>query len=267
MSHTNDRGELYGVALTIRPTGALTFRRLPSAILHISTYPFMPPTAMSGWLRRLFMLAKGHYPNTSVNDPAYYVMPKDYHVLGAYPQPEKSHASKRRCEVHVTKRHGVRGFNHNAFSRLTGSRTKHEVYQLHTWEYLFAEQLIGIVLHREASALEPLASLINFGSKCGKEGFAYLESVSSVRCFRQTSQAGLPTVPATGEELLGAPADLFLAYRHEHGEQEAFDPKTLKPSRVSGFAPTWMGWPSDEAILDYLTDGEYLVPKGIIEVF
>ena len=57
---------MYGISLDIHPTGGLTFRRMPSAILHISTYPFLPPTTMSGWLRRLLMLSAGHYPETRV---------------------------------------------------------------------------------------------------------------------------------------------------------------------------------------------------------
>lgn len=52
--------------LTIKPTAGLTFRRMPSSILHISTYPFLTPTTMSGFLRRLKLLEAGHLPKTEV---------------------------------------------------------------------------------------------------------------------------------------------------------------------------------------------------------
>ena len=43
---------MWMLQLGIKPTSGLTFRRMPSSILHISTYRFLPPTTMSGFLRR-----------------------------------------------------------------------------------------------------------------------------------------------------------------------------------------------------------------------
>lgn len=256
---------IYGVKLLIRPTGALTFRRMPSAILHISTYPFFPPSTMSGWLRRLYLMSAGVYPETSVSNPDYFVMPQSYHVMGAYPTTSLG----LNQPLHTTKRQGVRTFNHNAFSRLSGSRTSKEVYQLHTWEYLLVDSLVGFVLHREPEALEHLRTLQNLGCKCGKEGYAFIEQVSDVRLFSPTIVATQSAVPATGRELLGKPADLFVAYRHEYSKkyQALSDPTLLEPSQIDGFVSIWLGWPADNVELTYLTDGEHYIPAGMVEVF
>ena len=66
---------MWMLKLEIKPTSGLTFRRMPSSILHISTYPFLPPTTMSGFLRRLKLLEAGHFPETAVKDPDYYTLP------------------------------------------------------------------------------------------------------------------------------------------------------------------------------------------------
>jgi hypothetical protein len=257
--------EIYGVTVTIRPTGALTFRRMPSAILHISTYPFMPPSTMSGWLRRLFLMATGIYPETAIKKPDYYVMPPDFHVLGAYPAPNPVSS----YQIHTTHRHGVRAFNHNAFSRLSGTRTQKEVYQLHTWEYLFVEQLVGVVMHTDPGVLSYIQQLQNMGAKCGKEGYAFLESVSPVRRFTRVTASAMPIVPATGQELRGASADLFLTYRHEHAQQKSvlFDPFTPQASQVAGYTSIWLGWPAAALSLEYWSDGDCFIPAGMVEVF
>ncbi len=256
---------LYGVAITIRPTSVLTFRRLPSAILHISTYPFLPPTTMSGWLRRLFLLQEGIYPETAAKRPNYYVMPPDYHVLGAYPMP------RRQYDVHTTKRHGVRAFNHKAFSRLSGGRAKKEVYQLHTWEYLVVEKLRGFVLHVDKERLKGLKALENMGCKCGKEGYAFVEDVSPIKRFTAQQATGDQLdAPATGEELVGIPADLFSVYRYEYAansRKQLADPALFEKSAIQGFVPAWLGWPYDEAKLTCLSDGEHYIPAGMVEVF
>lgn len=260
-----EQSEFYGVRLIIRPTSALTFRRMPSAILHISTYPFLPPSTMSGWLRRLFLMDAGIYPDTSVKDPDYFVMPQDYHVLGAYPP-----VNARRPEsIHTTKRHGVRAFNHNAFSRLVGSRSNKEVYQLHTWEYLLVDHLVGFVLHHDPTALERIHSLLNLGCKCGKEGYAFLEQVSDVRPYSMINTKAMPSVPATGQELMRKPADLFVAYRHEYSKKRHLlnDPAVLEPSNIDGFVSLWLGWPAKNVELSCLTDGENYIPVGMVEVF
>ena len=257
--------DYYGVILTVRATGALTFRRIPSAILHISTYPFIPPSTLSGWLRRLYMLSTGFYPETKVKKPDYYVMPSDYHILGAYPLPEP----RKSFQIHTTKRQGVRAFNHAAFSRLSGGRTNKEVYQLHTWEYLLVDRFKGFVLHKEAEPLEEIKALQNFGSKCGKEGYVFLEEVSDVKPFERIVTSAIPDTPATGTELIGLPADIFVAYRHEHAEKrrESEHPSEPKPSRVDGFTSIWLGWPGGMIEMEYFSDGQHYIPAGMMEAF
>lgn len=255
----------YGVVLSIRPTGALTFRRMPGSIVHISTYPFIPPSTLSGWLRRLHMLQRGVYPETGLKKPAYYVMPAAYHVLGAYPAPDP----QRSFTIHQTKRQGVRSFNHAAFSRLSRSQNVDEVYQLHTWEYLIADRFVGYVLHKEATALAHFHDLVNLGCKCGKEGYAFLESVSDVRQFVRTASRDRPSTPATGRELLGKPADLFVSYRHKYNQRQALedDPAADEPSAIDGFTTLWLGWPARGVELDCYTDGAHVVPAGMLEDF
>ena len=109
---------MYYIQLDIRPTGGLTFRRMPGSILHIATYPFLPPSTMSGYLRRLLMLAGGCYPNTTVGNAPYYVLPWPlYHVLGAYPVPRRAY------RVHITRRHGPKyQTKHTVFSKLVRVR-------------------------------------------------------------------------------------------------------------------------------------------------
>lgn len=255
----------YGVRLTLRATGVLTFRRMPSAILHISTYPFVPPSTMSGWLRRLYLIALGIYPDTTVNKPDYFIMPRGFHVLGAYPSPDP----RASYEIHVTKRQGVRSFNHNAFSRVSGSRDKKEVYQLHTWEYLLSERFIGFVLHPEREHLERIVHLQNYGCKIGKEGYAFLEDVSPVQWYERCITQESLHVPATGRELVGKPADLFVAYRHVFAKKQPFDsdPASLEPSAVDGYSLIWLGWPAQGIKMECFSDGTSFIPVGVVEEF
>lgn len=264
--------QYYGVKLDIRATGALTFRRMPSAILHISSYPFIPPTTLSGWLRRLWLLSNGILPETTVKKPNYYAMPRTFHVLGGYPvfagvDAAKSVAIAEEL-IHVARRQGVRSFNHDAFSRLSGGRVKHEVYQLHTWEYLTVDRFQGFVLHQEVEPLEQLADLVNFGCKCGKEGYAYLDAVSPVEEYVRQTCAASSATPASGAELLGQPANMLVAYRYEYdAKKDDPQPGVYEPSPIKGFVSTWLGWPSNETEMNYLTDGKSFIPAGMVEVF
>lgn len=264
--------EYFGICLDIQATGVLTFRRMPSAILHISSYPFIPPTTLSGWLRRLWMLSEGILPETDVKKPNFYAMPQDYHVLGGYPLLQgmamEQSTNRAKASMHIAKRHGVRAFNHDAFSRLSGGRTKNEVYQLHTWEYLTADRFRGIVLHHSSERLEELATLVNYGCKCGKEGYAFLTAVSPVTRYSLKMCTASSSVPATGDEILGQPADMFVAYRYEHNDiSQSFHPATPEPSAIKGYVLTWLGWPQETSEMAYLTNGTEFVPAGMVEVF
>jgi hypothetical protein len=258
---------MYGISLDIRPTGGLTFRRMPGAILHISTYPFLPPTTMSGWLRRLLMLSAGHYPETDVKKPDYFALPPDYYVLGAYPAPDP----QRSYQVHTTHRQGVRSFSHNAFSRLVRYADSKEVYQLHTWEYLIVDRLRGYVLHQEAQALEALRDVVNYGCKLGKEGYAYLESVSEVKTFARVRAVARPATLVSAMDLVGQPSTLYTLYRYQfkRAQKAEMDLRQLAPSAIEGFVPVRAGWPppQENIKLDFWTDGQGYIPISLVELF
>ena len=209
---------MYCLQMDIHPTSGLTFRRMPSSILHISTYPFLPPSTMSGWLRRLMMLRRGVYPETEVKNPPTYVLPRPpYHVLGAYPEPHDA------CRIHTTYRHGPRvQHRHTFFSKLqreslpTASQRNVVQLQLHTWEYLFTERLRGYVVSEETAPLEALQSTVNLGCKLGKEGYGYLESVSQVQELVLERASAMPNVLVPASALVGMPSTIYALYRHEH---------------------------------------------------
>ncbi|MGC8960641.1 MAG: hypothetical protein ACP5OO_12850 [Chloroflexia bacterium] len=263
---------MYYIQLDIRPTGGLTFRRMPGSILHIATYPFLPPSTMSGYLRRLLMLAGGHYPNTTVGDAPYYVLPwPRYHVLGAYPVPRHAY------RIHTTHRHGPKyQTKHTAFSKLVhkqpdkAKERNEQQLQLHTWEYLFVERLRGYVLSESEEALKPLCELVNLGSKLGKEGYGYVEVVSEVRQLRQEKVPAMPSVLTPASELVGKPADFVFLYRHEHRQDRNISSVDLSQDpnpEVTGFVPFWGGWPAEPVPLDYWTDDEVFFPVAVLEVF
>lgn len=258
---------MYGISLDIRPTGGLTFRRMPGAILHISTYPFLPPTTMSGWLRRLLMLSAGHYPETAVKNPDYFVLPPDYYVLGAYPAPDP----QRSYQVHTTYRQGIRAFNHNAFSRLVRHTDSKQVYQLHSWEYLIVDRLRGYVLHENAQALEALRAVVNYGCKLGKEGYAYLESASEVRALERVRTTARPATLVSAMDLVGQPSTLYTLYRYQFkpaARKTEMDLHQPAPSAIEGFVPVRAGWPASGDIeLDFWTDGQGHIPASLVELF
>jgi hypothetical protein len=192
-------------------------------------------------------------------------MPQDYHVLGAYPSPNPTAS----FELHTTKRQGVRAFNHNTFSRISGMRSNKEVYQLHSWEYLLAEQFVGFVMHVDSEPLNRIAALQNYGSKLGKEGYAFLESVSPVKWYERRITSEKLHVPATGRELVGKPADLFVAYRHVFSSTQSLDsdPASLAPSHVDGYSLLWLGWPAPGIEMECFSDGMNYIPVGMLEEF
>jgi hypothetical protein len=237
---------------------------MPSGILHISTYPFVPPTAMSGWLRRLFMLSNGRYPNTTVKKPNYFVMPSNYYIMGAYPAPDPQTS----YQIHVTRRQGIRSFTHNAFSRLVRYADKKEVYQLHTWEYLLVDEFRGFVLHEQQEMLEQLQKLVNQGSKLGKEGFAYLDHVSEVVKLERKQAQKSPDTLVGGPDLVTRPGNLFVMYRHQYKPERSLlgDLHQPTPSPVTGFVPVWVGWPAEREVeLTYWTNDEWHIPVSLVE--
>lgn len=251
---------MWMLKLVIKPTSGLTFRRMPSSILHISTYPFLPPTTMSGFLRRLKLLEAGHLPETAVKNPDYYTLPPQLCTLGAYPRVGRYH-------IHKTKRQGIRSFNHNAFSRIVRHQSTKEVYQLHTWEYLFADELIGYVVSENEQFLHQLKTIENFGCKIGKEGYAFVDRICGPTELTLTRTDAEPNTLLPGMELIGVPCEAFPLYRYawEVGAAERTNLAHLEPSAIKGFIQFVAGQVHGEIELDYYTDGTVHIPESFID--
>ena len=251
---------MWMLKLLIKPTSGLTFRRMPSSILHISTYPFLPPTTMSGFLRRLKLLEAGHLPGTAVKDPDYYALPPQLCTLGAYPKPNEH-------SVHTTKRQGIRSFNHNAFSRIFRHQSTKEVYQLHTWEYLFTEKLIGYVVSEDEKLLSELKTVENFGCKIGKEGYAFVDRVYEPAQLVLEQARVKPDTLLPGTALIGVPCEAFPLYRYAWGigASENTNLAHPEPSTIKGFIPFVAGEIQGEIELDYYTDGRHYIPKLFVD--
>ncbi len=251
---------MWMLKLVIKPTSGLTFRRMPSSILHISTYPFLPPTTMSGFLRRLKLLEAGHLPETAVKDPDYYALPPQLCTLGAYPKVNEH-------RIHTTKRQGIRSFKHNAFSRIVRPQSNKEVYQLHTWEYLFTEKLVGYVVAEDQDLLNQLKTVENFGCKIGKEGYAFVDRVAGPTRLVLRQMEAKPDTLLPGKALVGVPCEAFPLYRYAWriGASENTNLTHPEPSAIEGFIPFVAGEVRGEVELDYYTDGNVHLPKSFID--
>lgn len=228
---------MYGLYLGLRASAALTFRVLPSGILDIITYPFVPPTTLSGWLRRVWMLAEGYdLPTTSAKrDAPFYVLPRDIISLGAYPD-NPSH-------VHKTKRKGVKDFSDTSFTRLIFDKKTAPTFQLHTWEYLTTDRLNAYLVAEEGSALEHLQTILTdgqestpWGCKLGKEGFAYLDEVGEVEQLEQVQRKQEPQTLLPLEVVINqeTPVDFAVHNVHRFAWEEGDDDLT-EPSPVQGY--------------------------------
>lgn len=267
---------MYCVTLTVQPTAAMTFRILPSSILNIATYPFVPPTTLSGFLRRLGMLSVGlELPETAINKnkPPVYALPNHYTALGAYANPHKWSG------VHRTHRKGMREFNHDEFSRLYVEKGKVN-FQLHTWEYFLAEELTGYVVSNVPQGLEHFQDLESYGCKLGKEGFAVVTKVSEII---ELSRATIKAYPSTivpmealllNNQFVGG-CDIYNLYRYnwkiiqESNGEAGFLDHNATP--VDGFIPfvTALYQQKQEEhfpTLDYYTNGEINIPADLINL-
>lgn len=267
---------MYCLKLTIQPTAAMTFRILPGSILNIATYPFVPPTTLSGFLRRLGMMSVGlELPETRVNneDSPIYALPPRYLALGAYL------AEETWSGVHRTYRKGMREFNHDSFSRLYQDEDKAN-FQLHTWEYFIAGELEGYVIADSLKGLEHFQDLEGYGCKCGKEGFAVVTEVSEAIALERQTVTAHPSTLLPMEALLQGShfmggCDIYNLYRyqwaanaHTNLDQAGFLDST--PTIVDGFVPFVAAYfpkrsnPLPE--LDYYTNGEIHIPVSLVDL-
>lgn len=170
---------IWTTEIIFRTTGPLTFRQMPSGLLHIMSYPFMPPTTMSGFLKRLLFIAEGDdWPGYGADwfgdgpgKEFTLTLGSEYRPMGAYPERDN-------WTIHKTRRHGPKNFKHKEFSQLVRNSHK-ENYQLHHWDYLLCDRLTGWVAAKEAEPLEQFKKLENFGGKAGKEGYLVVDEVRS----------------------------------------------------------------------------------------
>jgi hypothetical protein len=267
---------MYCIKLTLQPTAAMTFRILPGSILNIATYPFVPPTTLSGFLRRLGMMSVGlELPETRVNneDPSIYALPPRYLSLGAYPVIGKWSG------VHRTYRKGMREFNHDSFSKLYQDEDKAN-FQLHTWEYFISEELEGYVIADLPEGLEHFQDLESYGCKLGKEGFAIVSEVSEIVTLRRQTITAHPSTLLPMEALLQSGqfiggCDIYNLYRYQwandaqtSSDKGGFLDQT--PTAVNGFIPFAAAYFPKEMShlpeLDYYTDGELNIPVALVEL-
>jgi len=255
---------------------AMTFRILPGSILNIATYPFVPPTTLSGFLRRLGMLSVGlDIPETHVNkdNPPVYILPPLYIALGAYPKPNSLRT------IHKTYRKGMREFNHYSFSKLYMEKDKAN-FQLHTWEYFIAEELIGYVISESLDALAQFKKLEGYGCKLGKEGFAVLEEVSEPIKLTLDTLAAFPSTLVPMEAILQShqfvgSCDIYNLYRYDweiNSYNSSIEEGFLdnRPTKVGGFIPFVIGYYPNEGNLtpnlDYYTNGKIYIPASLVSL-
>lgn len=268
---------MYCVALTIQPTAALTFRILPGSILNIATYPFVPPTSLSGFLRRLGMMNAGlDIPETKINkdNPSTYLLPQHYVTLGAY------QSSSTWGGIHRTYRKGMREFTHDDFSKLYLDGNKAN-FQLHTWEYLITEELVGYVVAESADRLKQIQNLEAYGCYIGKEGYAVLTRVSEIIELEQRTVTAYPSTITPMDTLIQSNqffggCDIYNLYRYNwlpeaqnQSDQDGFFGN--QPTSVNGFIPFVAGYfPKDMSnppTLDYYTDDEEIfIPVSLIHL-
>lgn len=266
---------MYCLKFKIIPTAAMTFRILPGSILNITTYPFVPPTTFSGFLRRIAMLSRGFdLPETSINkdNPPFYTLPRQCVALGAYPVADKWSG------VHRTHRKGMRSFNHDVFSRLYIDNNK-ENFQLHTWEYFIAEELAGYVISESESSLETLSDLEGIGCKIGKEGFAIVSEVSEPIKLRRETITAHPSTIVPMEALLQENqfingCDIYNLYRYEWSTSQPIEDNTglfdQERSQINGFIPFVAAYYPKEVHplpnLDFYTDGNIYLPALLVNL-
>lgn len=268
---------MYCLQINIQPTAAMTFRILPGSILNIATYPFAPPTTLSGFLRRLGMMYAGlEIPETRINNdnPPFYTLPQRYCALGAYPVKGKLSA------IHRTYRKGMREFNHDAFSRIYQDGDKAN-FQLHTWEYFIAEELVSYVVADSPKGLEHFQELVGYGCKLGKEGFAIISQVSEITKLHKETLTKYPSTIVPMETLLQSNqfisgCDIYNLYRYKwsadsntkSGQEGFLDNQETK---VEGFIPFVTAYFVEDSgnppTLEYFTDrNEINIPISLVNL-
>lgn len=174
---------MYLLLLTLGFTGPLTVREFPWHQSIIRSVRFVPPSTLSGFLRRIldFKVLNDEEFKSIYNEKEYRYYTLDYtkHLpLGAF--------VKRidEIKIHTAYRQGPRSFLHERFSQLFdyGPRaTKLALpdlaeYQPHQWDYVLMDVAIGYILTKAPSEFDKIE---NYGCKIGKNGYAYVKNVTT----------------------------------------------------------------------------------------
>lgn len=252
---------MFGLRIRLRPTAALTFRRVPFSTVEMLTYPFVPPTTLSGYLDRVLRLTRGvDLPEISESaNQHFYALPRSYHVLGALARPGAT--------VITTTRQGIRSFDHVAFSRIQRIKDK-KYYQLYRWEYLFAETLVGYVLHEHEEALEPLLTLQNYGCKLGKEGWAYIEQVEGPFALEVQRVHAQPSCLVPAIEAFAGATRMYPLYRYAWQESGGITHELGGgPAPIQGFIPFLAATMDTPVEMDYYQGDGAFIPTSLLAYF
>jgi hypothetical protein len=290
----NNGDKIFCRILKIVPTGlGTTARRLPGSMTYISTYPFIPPSTLSGFLMRLiFLKVKGMLPEQLFPRQAevptcwkeeeilgknrkkrkfrkpnylYFVLPKCIIALGAYPiYPVR---------VHTTRRHGLKNFGKPfVSSKIRWSSGAVEDFQLMDWEYLYAQEFVGYIASRKREVLEkPIwKELENMGCKLGKEGYAYVREIGDVLELDKDAKEAIPStlIPIDGKgELLFSADEAFQMYRYIWDKNAPdFDIEDPKEAKIKGYSNIVVALITKEIELDFYTDGKQVfIPASFFE--
>lgn len=262
---------MYSVTIALQPAGAITCRIIPGSIVDIASYPFVPPTAMSGYLKRLCVLAAGHdLPTSSVQEKKklspFYTLPAHMVTTGALPSGLQG--------IHKTHRKGPAQMDHFGFSKINREKMeKKENIQLHTWEYFFCEALTGYVVSKDKDALTWLSQIEGWGCKIGKEGYAFVSSVSAPVPLEEVHTRACPSTLFCPDDValedIYQPCTMYNIHRYAWDKEGCQPPpEAPTPTSIEGYAPLAAAIPHQDTMLhmDYLHDGKKLhIPTSWIK--
>jgi hypothetical protein len=231
-------------------------------MIHIRTYPFMPPSSLAGWLERLRRLSIGEdvpFRSTipqQANEPIrwqgdnggeseerIFLDMAHYCCLGAQPVGPFT--------TFTAWRQGPKTFTHGRFSALRkamGSDIKTEQYQLHRWEYLICQQLQALVLAATADELQSVRQTAGWGLNIGKEGYAYVSIVSEPFKLERKRFRAKPSTFLSLEDARKLP-------RCEYYPLYFFKPKSH--AAVEGYYMEMFACTPDEVELDYWLNNKH----------
>lgn len=220
------------------------------------------------------MSAGRSIPETRINkkNPPTYLLPKSYIALGAYLRRSGSNYSG----IHRTYRKGMREFTHDDFSKIYSGKTKN--LQLHTWEYLVADELVGYVVSESKEALTHIQGVESYGCNIGKEGYVVVSEVSKIFELQRESVQAYPSTLTPMDSLVQSHStiggcDIYNLYRYNwlpEATQQTDDIGLLddSPTPVDGFVPFVAAYfpaaAGEPPILDYYSNEDIYIPVDLV---